>query len=32
VQLVVGTPGRVFDMINRGVLDLATVKVFVLGT
>jgi len=30
VQLVVGTPGRVFDMINRGVLDLATVKVFVL--
>ena len=30
VQVVVGTPGRVYDMINRGVLDLATVRVFVL--
>jgi translation initiation factor 4A len=30
VQIVVGTPGRVFDMINRQVLNLATVKLFVL--
>lgn len=30
VQVVVGTPGRVFDMINREVLRLATVKLFVL--
>lgn len=30
VQVVVGTPGRVFDMINRGVLNLSSVKLFVL--
>jgi len=30
VQVVVGTPGRVYDMINRQVLNLATVKIFVL--
>ncbi|CEP00240.1 RNA helicase [Plasmodiophora brassicae] len=30
VQIVVGTPGRVFDMINRGALSLAKVKSFVL--
>ena len=30
VQVVVGTPGRVFDMVNRRVLDLAKVLLFVL--
>jgi len=30
VQVVVGTPGRVFDMINRRVLNLKKVKIFVL--
>jgi len=30
VQVVVGTPGRVFDMINRNVLSLTSVKIFVL--
>jgi len=30
VQIVVGTPGRVFDMVNRQVLSLADVKLFVL--
>ena len=30
VQIVVGTPGRVFDMINRGALRLDKVKSFVL--
>jgi ATP-dependent helicase YprA (DUF1998 family) len=30
VQVVVGTPGRVYDMINRNVLTLTTVKTFVL--
>jgi translation initiation factor 4A len=30
VQVVVGTPGRVLDMINRGVLKLSNVKMFVL--
>jgi len=30
VQIVVGTPGRVLDMINRGALRLANVKMFVL--
>jgi len=29
-QVVVGTPGRVYDMINRKVLSLANVKIFVL--
>ncbi len=29
-QVVVGTPGRVYDMINRNVLSLAQVKTFVL--
>jgi translation initiation factor 4A len=29
-QVVVGTPGRVYDMINRNVLSLANVKTFVL--
>lgn len=29
-QVVVGTPGRVMDMIDRGALDLSTVKYFVL--
>ena len=30
VHIVVGTPGRVYDMINRGALRPATIKVFVL--
>ena len=30
VQVVVGTPGRVYDMINRQVLNMNTVKMFVL--
>jgi translation initiation factor 4A len=30
VQIVVGTPGRVYDMINRGALNLSKVKSFVL--
>ncbi|PVU96949.1 hypothetical protein BB561_000864 [Smittium simulii] len=30
VQIVVGTPGRVFDMINRRALDTSGVKMFVL--
>jgi len=30
VQVVVGTPGRVYDMINRNVLNLSIVKLFVL--
>jgi translation initiation factor 4A len=30
VQIVVGTPGRVYDMINRQVLNLSTVRTFVL--
>ena len=30
VQVVVGTPGRVYDMIKRQELSLATVKIFVL--
>jgi len=30
VQVVVGTPGRVFDMINRNVLKMHAVKLFVL--
>eukprot|EP01006_Ploeotia_vitrea_P036147 TRINITY_DN65981_c5_g4_i1.p1 TRINITY_DN65981_c5_g4~~TRINITY_DN65981_c5_g4_i1.p1 ORF type:complete len:419 (+),score=265.15 TRINITY_DN65981_c5_g4_i1:98-1354(+) len=30
VQIVVGTPGRVYDMINRNVLSLRDVKVFCL--
>jgi len=30
VQVVVGTPGRVYDMINRQVLNLMAVKIFVL--
>lgn len=30
VQIVVGTPGRVLDMINRGALSLKNVKMFVL--
>jgi len=30
VQIVVGTPGRVYDMINRSVLNLSTVRTFVL--
>ncbi len=30
VQIVVGTPGRVFDMINRGVLSTADLAMFVL--
>jgi len=30
VQVVVGTPGRVFDMINRRALDLRDVQLFVL--
>ena len=29
-QVVVGTPGRVYDMINRNVLSLAQVRTFVL--
>ncbi|ORX71994.1 DEAD-domain-containing protein [Linderina pennispora] len=29
-QIVVGTPGRVFDMINRGIFDTSSVKLFVL--
>ncbi|KAL8579646.1 Eukaryotic initiation factor 4A-II [Nucella lapillus] len=30
VHIVVGTPGRVFDMINRRALDPANIKMFVL--
>ncbi|EDO45225.1 predicted protein [Nematostella vectensis] len=30
VHVVVGTPGRVFDMINRGVLNTRDIKLFVL--
>uniref|UniRef100_A0A914CP21 RNA helicase n=1 Tax=Acrobeloides nanus TaxID=290746 RepID=A0A914CP21_9BILA len=30
VQVVVGTPGRVMDMINRGILSTTRVKVFVV--
>ena len=30
VQIVVGTPGRVYDMINRRVLSLEDVKIFIL--
>lgn len=30
VHVVVGTPGRVYDMINRGVLRLRNLKLFVL--
>lgn len=30
VQIVVGTPGRVFDMINRGALSTKHIKMFVL--
>ena len=30
VHIVVGTPGRVYDMINRGALRPGTIKVFVL--
>jgi len=30
VQVVVGTPGRVYDMINRAVLSLDNVRIFVL--
>lgn len=30
VHIVVGTPGRVYDMINRKVLDLRNVRMFVL--
>lgn len=30
VQVVVGTPGRVYDMINRGALNTSTLKMFVL--
>lgn len=30
VQIVVGTPGRVYDMVNRGALKLKDVRLFVL--
>lgn len=30
VHVVVGTPGRVFDMINRGALNASQIKMFVL--
>lgn len=30
VHVVVGTPGRVFDMINRGALNTETIKMFIL--
>jgi len=30
VQIVVGTPGRVFDMVNRQVMNLSDVRLFVL--
>lgn len=30
VHVVTGTPGRVFDMISRGALDVNSIKVFVL--
>lgn len=29
-QVIVGTPGRVFDVINRGILDARDIKLFVL--
>jgi len=30
VSIIVGTPGRVFDMINRKVIDVSNIKMFVL--
>jgi len=30
VSIIVGTPGRVFDMINRRVIDVSGIKMFVL--
>jgi len=30
VQVVVGTPGRIFDMINRGAISMKAIKMFVL--
>lgn len=30
VHIIVGTPGRVYDMINRGFIDVKTIKMFVL--
>jgi len=30
VSIIVGTPGRVFDMINRRVIDVSSIKMFVL--
>lgn len=30
VHIVVGTPGRIYDMINRGILDITRLKVLVL--
>lgn len=30
VHVVVGTPGRVYDMCNRNILDLSHVDIFVL--
>ncbi|OKL50102.1 DEAD/DEAH box helicase [Boudabousia marimammalium] len=30
VEVVVGTPGRVIDLIKRGALDLSTIRMFVL--
>jgi len=29
-QIIVGTPGRVFDMMKRGCIDTSTIKMFVL--
>lgn len=31
VQIAVGTPGRVYDMLNRSALRSQTIKMFVLG-
>ena len=30
VSIIVGTPGRVYDMINRRVIDVNSIKMFVL--
>jgi translation initiation factor 4A len=30
VHVVVGTPGRIYDMINRGILDITKLKILVL--
>jgi len=29
-QIIVGTPGRIYDMINRGIISMDTLKLFIL--